>query len=124
MIYLDMKATDVYSHLVELKGKIDHFPVDAVGEIIVRHVKERIWEIPLYKTGALYDSIDYQYGSSEAEVIVDAGVPYAEYLDQGTKYIEAYHFLEITPECDSEIDDFLGQFWGDDYKPWAINPQH
>jgi len=113
MIYLKLDDIPVYDYLTAVKGELEHFPIDQVGDIIARHVKERILEIPLYKTGALYESIDWEY-AGPTEVIIDAGVSYADYLDQGTRYITAYHFLEYTDEMDAEIEDFIEHFWGEE----------
>ena len=111
MIWLDLQDTGVFRELEFLQGKIELFPIDQVGDIIKKNVQQTIWDIPLYKTGLLYNSVSWEYNGL-SEVIVDDSAPYSDYLDQGTKYIDAYHFLEITPECDAEIDDFLDKFWG------------
>ena len=111
MIWLDLQDTGVFRELEFLQGKIELFPIDQVGDIIKKNVQQTIWDIPLYKTGLLYNSVSWEYNGA-SEVIVDDSAPYSDYLDQGTKYIDAYHFLEITPECDAEIDDFLDKFWG------------
>lgn len=121
MLYFNVQDAGVTSYFETLLGEINHFPMQDIGDIIVNQVRQTILEIPLYKTGALYESISAEYTSNN-EVIVDSGVDYAVYLDEGTKYIDAHHFLEFTPEMESEIDSFLDRFWGEDYEPYSYHP--
>jgi hypothetical protein len=112
MIYLELEDLAVTQEFEHRKRQLENFPIDQVGEILARGVQDTILDIPLYKTGFLYESVYWEYGNA-TEVIVDDRAEYSGYLDQGTKYIEGYHFLEITPEMESEVDDFLDKFWGD-----------
>jgi hypothetical protein len=107
MIEIKIDSHEIIDECDDLIEALENLPLDQIGGLMLEDVKSKT---PV-RTGFLRDNNYFYIDGSD--VVVTNSADYAEFVNDGTRYMDAEEFMDAEESTETEIEDLLVRHLGD-----------